>query len=239
MIRALYTATSGMLVESRRLDLAARNLYYAQVPGYKAAGELRAAQRPTEGPLPLDVQTDYQGEFVNPAPGPVRPTGRSWDLALSGDGFFVLQGPNGPLYTRDGRFFRAPDGTVRNGPGYALLGQAGPIVVPADTEVRVDEGGWVWAGGKQVDRLRIENFPGYRGLLRLGGNVFAAAGALQPAPANPQVLQGALEDANVQQVEQMTRMIEAVRGFEAYQKVVQTVMEDVTGEAVRRIGRVA
>ncbi|NOY45890.1 MAG: flagellar hook-basal body protein [Deltaproteobacteria bacterium] len=239
MIRALYTATSGMLVESRRLDLAARNLYYGQVPGYKGAGELRAALPATGGDLPLDVQTDYAGEFVNPAPGPVRPTNRPLDLALSGEGLFVLQGPNGLVYTRDGRFYRGPDGTVRNGSGYPLLGENGPVVVPPNADVRVDQEGRIWAGGKQVDRLRLEAFPGYRGLLRVGGNLFVPTGAVKAVAAEAQVIQGALEESNVQQVQQMTRMIESVRAFEAYQKVVQTVMEDVTGEAVRRIGRVA
>ena len=244
MIRALYTATSGMLVEARRLDLAARNLYYGMVPGYRGAGELRQADRPTASAVPTDIQTRYAGEFVDAKPGAIQPTGRALDLALEGDGLFAVETPAGVAYTRAGRFYRARDGVVRNGNGFALLGEDGPIQIPDEllppgVEIRVDEDGTVRAGGEVVGRLLLRDFPGFRGLRRVQGTLFIPTGAAAPVPAKARVLQKSLEQSNVQIVEQMVRTIEAVRAFEAYQKVITTVMEEVTAESVRRLGRVA
>ncbi len=244
MIRALYTATSGMLVEARRLDLSSRNLYYSMVPGYRGAGELRAAERPTAPAVSTDVQTRYVGEFVDPRPGEIQPTGRALDLALEGDGFFVLQTPAGVAYTRAGRFHRGGDGVIRYANGFALLGEEGPIQVPGEllppgAEIRVEEDGTVLAGGEVVGRLLLRDFPGFRGLRRVQGTLFFPTGAVNPVPAKARVLQKALEQSNVQIVEQMVRTLQAVRAYESYQKVVTTVMEEVTAESVRRLGRVA
>ncbi len=243
MIRALYTAASGMLVESRRMDLAARNLYYAQIPGYKATGELRAAVAPPAPGVSTDVQTDYVGEFMDPSPGPVRPTGRALDLALSGDGFFALQTPAGIGYTRDGRFRLDADRVIRSASGDVLLGQGGAMQLPEDlpltAEIVVEADGTFRADGKVIGRLRLEHFPGYRGLRQAGGNLYFPTGAVRPVPARPEVIQKALEQGNVQIVEQMVRTIEAVRAFESYQRVIQTVMDDVTSAAVQKIGRLA
>jgi len=243
MIRALYTAASGMLVESRRMDLAARNLYYAQIPGYKATGELRTALESPTPETPSDVQTDYVGEFIDPSPGPVRPTGRPLDLALSGDGFFALQTPAGVGYTRDGRFRVGQDRMIRSASGDVLLGQGGPMQLPEGlpltAEIVVEPDGTFRADGKVIERLRLEHFPGYRGLRQAGGNLYFPTGAVKPVPARAEVIQKALEEGNVQIVAQMVRTIEAVRAFESYQRVIQTVMDDVTSAAVQKIGRVA
>ena len=76
MIRALYTATSGMLVEARKLDLTSENLYRAQLPGFKAFRLLRSAQPSTASGLATDVQTAFQSQFVDTSEGPLRPTGK-------------------------------------------------------------------------------------------------------------------------------------------------------------------
>lgn len=243
MIRAMYTATSGMLVESRRNDLIAENLYNGQMPGYKVQRLLRQAQPATEFQLPSDVQTSTVGQFSNPTAGPLRATSNPLDFALDGDGFFVLETDRGPAYTRDGRFYRAADGVVRTGNGYPVLGEQGPLVLPdnlqGDRPVKVEQDGTLWAGDQRVGRLLLRDFPDYRGLQTAGGSMYYPTGAVQPVVAQPQVVQSHVEDSNVQVVAEMTRMIESLRAFEQYQKVVTTVMDEVTGEAVRRLGRVA
>jgi flagellar basal body rod protein FlgG len=243
MIRALYTAASGMMVEARKLDLTAGNLYNAQSPGFKGNRVLRAAQPPTAPNLPTDVQTLFVGQFVDPSAGPVRPTGKDLDLALEGNGFFALQTPGGVAYTRDGRFRRGADGVVQDATGNPLLGEDGPIRFPekarSDALVEVDRDGSFRVDGKTVGRLLLQDFPRFRGLQAAGASLFYPTGATAPTPASGKVIQKAVEQANVQSVAEMSRMIESLRAFESYQKVVQTVMDELTGEAVRRIGRVA
>ncbi|MBI5445544.1 MAG: flagellar hook-basal body protein [Deltaproteobacteria bacterium] len=243
MIRALYTAASGMMVEARRLDLVSKNLFHVQTPGFKATRELRASRGPTTPELPSDVQVRLEGEFVDASPGQFRPTGRDLDLAIEGNGFFTVETPGGTAYTRDGRFRKGPDGVVRDGNGNALLGQGGPIRFPADAgpdaQVEVDGNGALRVGGIEVDLIALADFPGYRGLRQAGGSYFFAAGGANSQPSKGRVLQRTLEDANVSGVAEMSRTIETLRAFESYQKMIQSVMDETTGEAVRRIGRVA
>ncbi|GAB4263505.1 MAG: flagellar basal-body rod protein FlgF [Deferrisomatales bacterium] len=243
MIRALYTAASGMMIQARKVDVTARNLYFAQTPGYKARRVLQGAQPPTGPSLASDVQPALGGEYLDPSQGALRPTEHPTDLALEGDGFFAVETPGGVGYTRDGRFRRSADGFLINASGHRLLGETGPLQLPPDGtgagELRVEEDATVRVGARRVGRIRIRHFPGYRGLLAAGGSVLFPTGAVAAQPSQARVVQGALEDANASVVGEMTRTIETVRAFESYQKVIQTVMEDVTGEAARRLGRVA
>jgi flagellar basal-body rod protein FlgF len=242
MIRALYTATSGMMVESRRMDLMASNLFYAQIPGFKAASVLRAAQKPTGGGLPTDVQTAAAGQFVDPLPGDSFPTDKPLDLALEGDGLFAVQTPGGTAYTRDGRFRKNSQNAIVDGAGNPLLGEGGPIRVPAesghDAPVSVGADGTVRVDGRVIDRILIQDFPGYKGLQAAGGSLFYPTGAVEPQTSEARVLQGLLERANTSGVVEITKTIESLRAFESYQKMIQTI-DETTGEAVRQIGRLA
>ncbi len=243
MIRAMYTAASGMVLEARRMDLTARNMFNAQIPGYKTTVEVREAVAPNDPRKPTDVQTLYWGEFRDPTPGRLKRSSHPLDLALEGDGFFAVQTDSGVAYTRDGRFRRGLDGTMVGPAGSRLLGQNGPIQLPTDlgpdAQLRVDEQGRVLLDGNEIDRIQLADFPGFRGLRSAGPSLYYPTGAVQPRPARPRVFDHMLEQANVQIVAEMSRTIEAVRAFESYQRVITTVMEDVTGAAVRQIGRVA
>lgn len=240
MVRALYTAASGMMVESRKQDTVSSNLFYAQIPGFKAASLLVSAKRPTGPGAPADVQTTLSGQFVDPTSGPLRNTRKPLDLALEGNGLFAVQTAGGKAYTRDGRFLRAGDGVVRDGNGNALLGQNGPLKFPEsakfDAEVTVRDDGTLLVDGEVVDRVQIQDFPGFRGLQAAGGRLFYPTGATQPVASKATVLQGTLEDANVSGVSEMVRMVETTRAFESYQKMLQTI-DEATGEAVSRLGR--
>ncbi len=246
MIRALYTATSGMMVEARKMDLASKNLFHAQTPGYKAAQILRAAQAPTGGGLASDVQTAAAGEWLDPSAGPLRYTNKQLDLALEGSGFFSVQTPGGPAVTRDGRFQVGPDKVVRDFSGNALLaeaqGEVGPLRFPDDAKwdakIQVDEDGTCYVGGEEIGKLVLRDYAGYRGLQAAGGSLYFPTAAAQAGPSQARVAQYALEDANTSALQEMTRTIEITRAFEAYQKTIVTVMDEATAQAVR-MGRVA
>lgn len=249
MIRALYTATSGMTLEARKMDLASKNLFHAQTPGYKAVRILRGAVEATGTFQATDVQTRRAGEFVDSRAGSLRPTGRPWNLALEGEGFFTVQTPNGLGYTRDGRFRVGEDRVVRDFNGNALLLE--PRVeeelelvqydedTPLDASVEVSADGTARVAGQVLGRLWLRDFPGYRGLQQAAGGLFVPVTGALPSPAQPRVMDGTLEDSNSTVVTEMTRTLETVRAFESYQKIIQTVMDEVTGESVRRLGRVA
>lgn len=243
MIRALYTAASGMMVEQKRLDIASKNMYYGRLPGFKRFNMLRGSMKQEDPSFDTDIQTHFIGEFIDPSAGALRSTNNNMDLALEGDGFFSVQSGGGVAYTRNGRFRKMATGEVVDSNGSRLLGETGIIVIPStatiDSQIEVDREGNFSVDGQFIDKLRIRQFPGYRGIQAAGGAIFYPTGAVQPVETNASVHQGMLEDPNVSVVAEMTQVLEAVRAFEAYQKVVQTVMDDLTGESVTRIGRVA
>lgn len=243
MIRSLYTATSGMMVEERKMYLASKNLFHAQTPGYKSFSVLRASRGSTRPTLPTDVQAMSKGDYVEPGAGSLRHTGKPLDLALEGEGFFLLDTPWGTAVTRDGRFHLADDKVVRDFSGNALLGQEGPVQLPEestwDSVVQVEEDGTLLVDGEVIDRIRMEDYPGFRGLRPGSGSLFYPTGTVPPQPSAARVVQHALETANTSVVGAMNSIIQITRAFEAYQKTIQTVMDDITGQAVRRIGRVA
>lgn len=224
------------------MDLMAANLYYAQIPGFKARSVLRASEEPTAGALSTDVQTVETGEFADPSPGESLPTGKPLDLALDGDGLFAVQTPGGTAYTRDGRFRKNAQNLVVDGMGDPLLGEDGPIRFPdkagSDAAVSVEKDGTISVDGAVVGRLKIRDFPGYRGLKAAGGSLLFPTGAAQPQPSKARVLEGVLERANTSAAYEMTKTIDSLRAFESYQKVIQTI-DETTGEAVRQIGHVA
>jgi flagellar basal-body rod protein FlgG len=236
MIRALYTATSGMLVESRRMDVLAQNLANVQTPGYRGGDFLRKSV-PSAGTT-TDVQTAPAEPFLDGTVGPLRATGRDLDLALEGEGYFLVQTQAGPAYTRNGNFQRQMDGSVTDAAGHPLLGRRGPLTIPDGAEVQVGADGTVSAGGRTLDQLRVEAFDGLGGLRPAGGSLYYPASGSVARTVEPQVAQGSLEGPNVNGVTEMTRMVETLRAFEAYQKVIQTVMDDTTSQTVR-LGRVA
>jgi len=236
MIRALYTATSGMMVESRRMDVLAQNLANVQTAGYRGGDFVRWSV-PGAGTA-TDVQTASADPFFDNGVGPLRTTGRSLDLALEGEGYFLVETAAGEAYTRNGSFRLRANGGVEDASGHPLMGEQGPLVIPEGAEMLVAEDGTVFANGDAVDRLRVAAFDGIGALRPAGGSLYYPTAGGVAREVEPHVLQGSLEGANVNGVTEMTRMVETLRAFEAYQKVIQTVMDDVTSQAVR-LGRVA
>jgi flagellar basal-body rod protein FlgG len=233
-----------MVLEARRMEISAQNLFHAQTPGFKAARMLRAAEvTASVAAGPSDVQPVMAGQYVDPQQGPLRFTGKRLDLALEGNGFFVVETPGGLAVTRDGRFRLTEDKVLVDGSGHPVLGQDGPIQFPDeskwDAAVQVQEDGTFYVDGEEVERIRLVEHPGYRGLQAAGGSLFYPVGTASGQPSEARVIQHTLEDSNASVVAEMTRSIQITRAFEAYQKTIQTVMDDLTGEAVRRIGRVA
>jgi flagellar basal-body rod protein FlgG len=239
MIRALYTAASGMMVESQKLDVLTNNLANGQTPGFKALDLVRASQAARPAVPRSDIQTAFAEQFHNPTPGQLRPTGVPFDFALEGDGYFAVETKGGTAYTRNGHFRRHADGRLTDGADNPVLGQKGPIRLPSTADVTIAEDGTLFADSKRVDRLKIVGFADDRTLRSAGASLLYPTAAATPETPDARVVGQTLEDSNVSTVSEMARMVEATRAFESYQKVIQTVMDDITGAAVNRFGRVA
>jgi len=201
-----------------RMAILANNLANAATGGFKADQLTFSEALDAATGAPVIGATQY----VDAAPGPIQKTGNTFDLAIDGDGYFVVETPDGRRFTRDGAFGLAADGTLVTHDGNPVQGSGGGIAVdPQAASVGVDESGRVWVDGAQVGQLDIVTFPSGSPPTKAGGNLFAGTG--ETAVENPKVIPGALEGSNVSVIAEMTRMIEVSRGYEAYQKLVQTL----------------
>ena len=211
----------------RRQEVMSNNLANASTPGFK--GERVFARLLADGGPVAMAKDDLSG-------GTVTETGRPLDVALKGDGFLVVETDQGERYTRGGSFTLDPTGQIVTPEGWTVLGEGGPIVVPPG-EVRVEPNGSILVDGSRVGRLRVER-PGAPPS-REGANRWIPEGEGKAvAEEEIHVVQGHLENSNVDPVSALVEMIEIQRAYSAIQRSIQTadgVMETIT----RDIGRVS
>ncbi len=218
-----YNAASAMMVRLNELDLIAHNLANANSPGFRALrlslgnfGEtfLRLASsfpvtNPPPARLPLGVTVSSQR--LDLRVGAFQPTGNPLDVAIDGDGWFAVQTPQGIRYTRKGNFALDRNGTLVTADGYPVLGTNNqPIRVPPSSTdaLRIAENGDLFLGTRQVGRLQIVTVQN----LRPADNGYYFG--TNPQPANVRVVQGMLEKSNVVVVNEMVRLLNALRTYE-------------------------
>ena len=150
-------------------------------------------------------------------------------MALSGNAFFTVQGPNGPLYTRNGSFTLSATGQLQTrGGGYPVLGQGNVLTVPADaSSITIAGDGTVSANGAAIGRLRLASFANTESLQRVGPTLFEGPAPQTPAPDSVRVEQGYRESSNVQPVQEMVTMMMGMRFYEAAQKAMQSMSDAV------------
>ncbi len=157
-------------------------------------------------------------------------TDRTLDFALYGKGFFVLETPEGPLYTRHGIFQTNQNGQIVDTAGRLVAGAAGPLIVPSSVDVsqiQVGDDGQVTAAGAAIGRFRIVDFPDNEDqLLPVGLNCFLAPEGVEPVEALDVIVnQGYKEASNVKLVDELVNMIMVSRLYEANMKLVSAVRE--------------
>jgi flagellar basal-body rod protein FlgG len=244
MLRGIYTATSGMLVESMRMDVASNNLANVDTAGFqrqtahiypfpeRAVARVHQGERRVLGTLGTGAFVD--GSATSFAPGTVRTTQNPLDVAIVGAGFFAIQTPEGTRYTRDGRFTVNSSGLLTTLDGNLVRGEQGAIYV-GEGEVLLNEQGEITVNGELVNKLLIVEFNDRNGLVRRGSNLFEALEmAGDPFRYRATLVPGALELANVNVVTEMVNLITIQRSYEANQKVVQSY-DETLGKLVNEI----
>ncbi len=219
----IYNAASAMMVRLSEVDTLAHNLANANTPGYRAMrlsfgnfGEtfVRLTSpfpRFPASPLPLPLGVTVTGQRLDTSVGIMQPTGNPLDVAIDGDGWFVVQTPQGIRYTRKGNFALDPQGTLVTAEGYPVLGTNNqPIRVPTNNtaSVRIAETGEVFVGTQRLGQLQVVTLQN----LRPAGNGYYLG--TNPQPANAPIAQGMLEGSNVKVVNEMVRLLNALRTYE-------------------------
>jgi flagellar basal-body rod protein FlgF len=238
MENATTIALSRLMAQQRAIDVTATNLANAATPGFHGERMLFSdwlvrqtapGQPPGGGTL---AYTQDRATYRDTAPGPITHTGNSLDLALGADGFFTVQTPRGPRLTRAGHFSLNSTGTIVDGQNEPLLDTAGkPIQVStADGTLSITGDGTISSDNGQIGKIGVVLPANPQTLQAEGGTLFAAASPTAPVAA-PQVIQGAVEDSNVQPTVELARMMTDLREF-------QFVTQFVQGEADMQQGAI-
>ncbi len=237
MLYGMYLSTAGMKAQEYRNSVIANNLANSQTTAFKrdiALLEPRAnasVEDPQMFGYNMPVLSDLSGgvtwgpTYTDLSQGSLRQTNNQTDVALSGRGFFVLQGKgNTPLLTRDGSFLVRADGTlVTAGDGTPVLGaNRKPVHVNPRIPIEIAQNGQIMQDNKTVGKLALDTVKSPWDLKQLGQNQFTVVrpNAIEPAPAETQVRQGFLENSSVDPTVEMVNMITAQRIFSANAKMV-------------------
>ncbi len=250
MIRGLYTAAAGMMAREAEVDVISNNMANVDTPGYRKDEALAASfpkmllSRIGEGSAVIGglgtgcvidgVATSFEG-------GTVRQTGNPFDVTLNGNVFFTVRNENGELfYTRNGRFILDQNRMLVTDTGNAVLGEINgesmKIFVPGG-KLGVDGDGTlngaVDANGRIVTRLYLRARPTAAAWEKRGDTLFQ--GASQTPVGFIKVEQGASEGSNVNPVEEMVKLIAAMRAYEANSKVIQ-ITDGTLDKLVNSVG---
>jgi len=237
MNSGMYAALSGNLSALRRLEVISNNLANASTSGFKAdqiqfESVLANVKNPTQDPVFSSER--YSTDF---SAGPMQKSDNVLDLALNGDGFFVVNTPQGPAYTRQGNFHRGIGGKLVSAEGYEVQGTGGAITMTGG-KIEIAENGAVMVDGSTVGTLAKVDFPKPYQMTKLGGGLFVPANPQAAStPSGAEVKQGYLEGSNVKVIVEMARMIEASRYFETCAKAVKSY-DDLTAKAANELGKV-
>lgn len=235
-----YVALSGLRTRLEQLDRISADIANAGTAGYKTERVTTAEAKRPDFSQVLQTAIDVSAapgmiDFRN---GSIESTGRDMDVALEGRGFFVVDTPNGPRYTRNGQFSRRSDGTLVTADGLEVQGDQGPIKL-GEGRMSIEADGTVRAGGTVAGRLSIVDFGDYVSLRREDGARFRpeAGNVARAAEKGTTVRGGALEGSNISLAERMVQLTEVSRAFEALQRGVSTLMNDCDGRAITELGR--
>jgi flagellar basal-body rod protein FlgG len=243
MSGTIYEAATGALLQQMRLELLTNNLANVNTAGYKADQPVFQID-----PEKLTPDPEAGGVFISPyaltmenridfTQGFARQTGNNLDTAIVGNGFFEVQTPDGPRYTRKGGFTINDQQILCTSDGWPVMGQGGEIQI-SGTRIDINDQGDIYVDDVLVDSLNIVDFPKPYALKKIGFGLMEPENPdSQPMAAeNYRISQGFIETSNVDAIRTMTEMIETLRVFESYQRVIQSA-DEATDLAVSQVGQ--
>jgi flagellar basal-body rod protein FlgF len=233
---ASYVAATGMKASFRALEIATNNLANANSTGFKADRPFYRILMDEAGKISGSV---LAGTVVDFEPGTLKMTGNPLDLAINGEGFFLVRTPNGTRYTRNGNFTININGDLTTQEGFAVLNSSGGGITlirgpQAINQITVSRDGEVAVDKAIVGRIGVVTFANKNSLVKEGSVLFRTADPAQPM-VNPNIEQGTIEQSNVNAIEAMLELIKINRAFEFNQKAVMTLMNTINRRAVSEI----
>lgn len=251
MFQGFYTVTSGVLSQTRNLNVVGNNMANATTPGFKADQMiisdfqeqllLRTGNTSKVGRTVIGTRSMIAAaveSVTDHSQGSINVTEDSLDFCISGNGFFCIQTDNGTVYTRNGDFALDDEGYLTL-PGYGrVLGTGGPIRLGTD-RITADQSGNLYSedGQNLLGRLRIVDFEDYgEQLTKTDGGVYIANG--NPIEINGNLRWKALESSNADPIDQMTRMMSSQRALQSSAQIMK-IYDELTRKIVSELGSVS
>ncbi|MBR6237756.1 MAG: flagellar hook-basal body complex protein [Lachnospiraceae bacterium] len=243
MVKGLYTAYTGMINEQNRMDVLTNNLANSDTNGFKKEG---ATSQAFDSLLALKIKDRSEnpnlahpigianlgvkvGEnYTDYSQGAFKVTDRTYDVALSGEGFFNIEytnkaGETSTMYTRDGAFVVNTQGYLVNKDGDYVLGQNGRIRLDPTKDVAIDTQGNISQDGARVAQIKLTDFEDYNYIEHFGENYYRPVEGATEKAATATTNQGFIETSNVQVVQEMVEMISVSRQYESNQRLITTI----------------
>lgn len=258
MIRALFTAADGMIIQERKQAVISNNITNSNTAGYKAQNafskEIDKAMMFTLQEAPsgkvsrneigeMSLGSEIDEIYFNFEQGMIQETEKPTDLALEGSGFFKVQWEDGVAYTRNGNF-------KTDGEGYLVMqdnqtrllvtnlqtGQEEPLMI-GDREMTVDTTGRISLDGVATHQIQPVTIQPGVNIEAVGNSIFTVAAGNEVPAQGTLIRQKQLERSNVNVIDEMVKMIEASRSFESGQKII-TTLDNTLSRVVSEVGRV-
>ena len=243
MDNTMLIGLTRQLTLRRQMDVVANNIANANTQGFKAE---RMMLEPDTSMRARHQDGPNRAKFVDEwamgrdfTQGSLTHTSRPLDLALEGDGFFMLETDAGERFTRDGAFTLNPYGELVTSDGARVLDNGGaPIVLdPAAGQISIGEAGEITQNGLQVAQVGIAQFANQGELTKTGDNRYAAPDdAERVAEELPRVKQGFLESSNVRPMLEITTMMEVSRAYASVTRMIKDT-DELSRKAIDRLGR--
>lgn len=238
----ISVAAVGMQNDQLRLESISQNIANVLTPGYKkqtvmtSAFDVQMSAAVAGRDARLAVTPGAPARLsIDPVGGALRPTGNAQDVAIEGESFFEVNTPGGPAYTRQGALRADLQGRLVGGHGMPVMGEGGEISLTG-APFKIAANGDVSQGERIAGRLKRIRFEHANMLLPQGNGLYLQGGASIKEPRSTDPLRvGFQESSNVSSPQEMVRLAETVRHFEALQKIVQGHDESLEN-AIRKLG---
>jgi flagellar basal-body rod protein FlgF len=233
MINGIFSTYSGKFASQRRLEIVSNNLANALTPGFKAS-RLVYNGTTLEGPVDqgqLDqTYVNFNDSYVHFSDAPIVETGNPFDMAIEGSGLFVVSTRTGIMYTRNGQFTLSSDKKLVTMDGNPVMGEGGADITIDGKDVKIEADGSVYVDGQRIDRIKVVEFADTKDLRNVGRSLFANAnsGNTESPASKFAIKQASYEASNVDVMKEMVELINAMRAYESYSKVDQSVDETLS-----------